>query len=273
MVLVTDYSTLKHYVRLFTEKKADLVILQSLGGLGKTHTVDKVIKENGNIVVFDTHLTPLANYKELIKHRDKGIVFRDLDTLLSNNISVSLLKQLTDTKPVKTISYRSTAVITQSLPDSLTTTSNALIETNHFQMRNANVKALATRGFHVMFVPTMSEIMSRMKQIKNLPFKSLEQSHRDEVFNFISDNKDRVKDINLRHLILGFSLRLHSIEEPKFDWQKELLKNIGVTLDKLVLKRILDNKKPIKQKIEEFKRKAGKGKDTFYRLKREVKAV
>ena len=270
MVLVTDYSTLKHYVRLFAEKKADLVILQSLGGLGKTHTVDDVISENGDIVVFDTHLTPLANYKELIKHRDKGIVFRDLDTLLKNNISVSLLKQLTDTKPIKTISYRSTSKLTQSIPDSITTISNALIETNNFQMKNANVKALATRGFHVMFSPSVNEIVDKMKLIKDLPFKSLEQIHRNEVFSFVSENKDKVQDLNLRHLLLGFSLRLHSLEEPKFDWQKELLKNTGVTLDKLVLKRILENKKPVKEKLEEFKRKAGKGKDTFYRLRKEV---
>jgi len=256
---------------MFVDKKVSLVVLESRGGLSKSYSVDEVIKGK-DVKVLSSHLTPLSNYMNLYKFKDKSIVLRDLDALLTNNINVSLLKQCAETKgkTPKTISYHSSTPRMDDVPASFTTTSNILIETNSFQAKTPALKALESRGFHILFEPSKTAIIEKMREITEKPHGETTLEQRKQVLNFIEARKGLVPHLNLRHLVNGFGLYSYGIVKPDFDWKTELSKFLELDQRLSIIQNLSETNLKVEEQIKIFSQKTSLSRSQFFNLKKKI---
>lgn len=271
MLTVETYEQLGHYVRMFLTRRANLLILEGEGGLGKSAMVDEICKGQGTAIL-DSHLTPLSNYIELYKAKDAPIVYRDIDTLLANKINISLLKQVAETRPTKHVSYHSSAKVMQGLPATFETSSNVLIEANALQIANPNIQALITRGFHVLFLPSHEEVDNRMRKICQFVQADLTSDEKRETCEWLIDLRKRGQSaINLRHLVHAFGLFSYSKLAPSFDWKAELAKMIEVDYREAMVASLMTSGKNVAEQAQEFMTQTGSSRATFFRLKSRLK--
>lgn len=228
MITVETYDKLEQYVDMFIQGRTNLLLLEGEGGTGKSETVNKLIRTSEELIpVLDSHLTPLANYELLYENKDRKMVFRDIDQLLKNPITVSLLKQVAETRLPKKVSYHSAGNGFPSIPHSFETSSTVLIETNNHLMGNPNVQALATRGQHINFAPTQEELLKKMEEIATKNGGLLTNNQKKEVYLHIKTMIGQSSiQLNLRHLVNGFGLYSYSLINSSFSWEEELKKGI-----------------------------------------------
>ena len=61
MIVVTTYKELEFYIKMFRDGNADLLILESKGGFGKSSLVDEIMKTTRHLKV-SAHTTPFQFY-------------------------------------------------------------------------------------------------------------------------------------------------------------------------------------------------------------------
>jgi len=267
-IIVSTYEKLEKYLGLYVDKKADLMILQSKEGLGKSSLVDLFIKDKPTIL-FTVQATPLRNYIELFKNKDKEpyIVYRDIDYLLKSDIQVSLFKQLCETKPIKEIRYYSTSKIMEGIPSSFKLKSSVLVETNYWSTSNPNVRAVADRGFWLYFKPSVEEVLNKMQEIVRNCKDYLNLKQRSEVFEFIKEHA-KGTSLSLRDLIRGFQLYSYSLVNKSFDWKSELGALIEVPETHRIVLDLLKSKKKASVQAKEFSKRTGCSERKYWRLKK-----
>lgn len=261
IIAVDNYKEVKDFLKMFSEKKTELVILESPQGLGKTFMIEEAM--NGiDYLLLTSHVTPLENFISLYNNKHKSIVYEDIDNLLRSPISVSIFKQVTETKPIKTIQYHSSSP-RLTVPKSFETTSNVLISCNKFSAKNENLLALVSRGFWIRFLPTQKEVLKKMRQILPSIHIELNEGHRKEVLSLISESAKFSQELNLRHLVRGLQLKKFSLEQEGFDWKTNLEKLLKADVRLREVAKLVASKKPATQQVKEF----GQSRATFYRLR------
>lgn len=264
-ICITEYSSLRHYVKMFVEKKANLIILESSHGLGKSSLVNEECIDK-DIHILNSHLTPLSNYINLYVAKDKPICFRDLDTLINNKANVSLLKQCCETSSLKQVSWNSTTARLKEIPLQFETTSNVLIETNSFIANNPSLQALEGRGLHILFQPSKLALIEKMKEIVAKPCMDLTLEQRQTVLDFITDNKDLIPDLNLRQLINGMGLFAYSLVQPSFDWKQALTELLELDKRLSIIKQLSETDLSVKEQII----RSGFSRSQYFRLKAKI---
>ena len=71
------------------------LIVTGEGGLGKTHSVMSVVKDNVNesqFVVFKGYSTARGLYNSLYDNNGKVIIFDDCDSILEDRVALNILK-------------------------------------------------------------------------------------------------------------------------------------------------------------------------------------
>ena len=265
IIAVNNYREVKNFLKMFSEKRTELVILESPQGLGKTFMIEEAM--NGiDYLLLTSHITPLENYKSLYAHRHKSVVYEDIDNLLKSPISVSLFKQVTETKPIKTVQYHSSSSRLDGVPSSFETTSNVLISCNKFSAKNENLLALVSRGFWIRFTPTQREVLKKMQEILPSIQIELELPQKKEVLNLIGESARFSQELNLRHLVRGLQLKKFALEQEGFDWQDNLEKLLKVDVKLREVARIIGSKKPVKEQVKEF----SQSRASFYRMRKRL---
>lgn len=163
MIIVNTYRELEQYYTGFSKGMIGLLVIESRGGLGKTSLANKIMKDREHGWI-SAHCTPLSLYKTSYHKKNQPLVFDDVDELLSSKVSVSLLKQLCESKDVKELSYYSTAHQSEDVPQRFSTSSKVLILTNHIKKLGANIQALLDRAHMISFNPNNKEIIKYIKE-------------------------------------------------------------------------------------------------------------
>ena len=138
---------------MFRKQNADLMIIMSKGGYGKTTILNNVMKGT-DYVYINTHSTVLKTYLTLWERRDAPVVFDDVDSIFRNQTFVSLLKALTNTSEIKEVCYNTTSKLIGNAPERFTTTSNVCILLNEFDVHNKMLAPLLDRAFYIEFIPS-----------------------------------------------------------------------------------------------------------------------
>lgn len=258
---------LQTFLRMFKARDLQLLVIEGSAGTGKTMAIKEVLK--GSKCLFQTsHSTPLALYNELHLHRNEMVILEDLDSLLSSDRAVSMLKALCETTKVKTLNYLTTSQLLKA-PTSFETASSVLISCNKLQSKDKNVEALLSRGLYITFEPSRKELLAKMEQILPLiDTVNLESSQRQKVLGFIKKNAPYASSLNLRHLCRGLSLFAFSLREEGFDWQKSLGELMGLDIKLKEVLGLMASKKPVKQQVKEF----SGSRASYYRARRKVSA-
>ena len=259
-MIVTTYKLLGDYIKAFADNNISLLVIRSYGGLAKTYTLKNIIRDTA-CQFFNGHATPLSIYMTLLNSPDDLVVFDDVDSLINNKVTVSLLKQFCELSDNKTIRYNTTHKVNKAVVEPMFNSNNKVcLLCNDFKRIGHNIKALLSRGIYIDFKPSYPEILAKLKAFTNLD---------PEIYDYIELHNASIKQLNLRtyikcvelkkaglcwkdYLINEFSLNPDldfavsiadlPIEERNVKWIVETSKSVR-TLQRLLKKRHNDNLK------------------------------
>ena len=201
-MILKSYKQLEEYINAFASNNISLLVIRSHGGLSKTHTVKHTISD-ADCQFFNGHATPLSIYMKLHEHPDDLVVFDDVDSLINNKVTVSLLKQFCELSDNKIIRYSTTHKFNGAVvePDFKSNNKVCLL-CNDFKRIGRNIKALITRGIYIDFRPSHKEILNKMKCFKDLD---------TEIYDYLTFYSDSIKHLNLRLYFKCLELKRASI--------------------------------------------------------------
>jgi len=212
MINITKYEELKKFIQKFKEEHFDLIIIFSKGGLGKTFNANKILGDD--VCKIGSHITPLGLFQYGYEYKDKLIWFDDVESLFNSDKLVGLMKQFSQTQPVKHIKFLTSRVIKNdeaTIPKEYETKSKILMTCNSIsRLKNPSVNALLDRGIIVFFSPSKKEMINYIKN----EFKNFDK----EVLNEIS----KKVSFSLRDYIKAYQLKEADFEDwREFIWKKK----------------------------------------------------
>ncbi len=155
---VRTYAELREDFEAFDRGRYNFMIVLGSQGLGKSEMAKQTI--SGDPLLIDTKVSAFQLYCELYENADETVVIDDVPDLHKNVDIVALLKSLTDTRPVKTVSWHTAAVGQRrgDPPHSFETRSRLVLIANEWSTLSESVKALESRGVTFVFEPSPWEV-------------------------------------------------------------------------------------------------------------------
>jgi hypothetical protein len=230
---------------------SNALFLTGKAGTGKTHTVEKTLKDlglsdNHGYFKVTTTSSPSSMYRALYDYKDALILFDDADTALDDIEGRNIIKAATDTKKVRKLMWGKSVGWTFD-PDR--PPKDVEDETEWFEKKleegfypkyfyftgkiifisNLPVKkldpdgALKSRSFVVDVDPTRDELVQFMKKIA--PSIELEENltlgdkERHEVVDVIAKD-EKSEDFSLRKLVRGMNMRAAGLS----NWQELIIR-------------------------------------------------
>lgn len=214
-------------------------VITGEGGLGKTFTVLKVLKEEGFQDLNDAEIgstgkncfiqikgfsTAKNLFRTLYENNDAVIVFDDVDSILKCPVSINLLKAALDSYERRIITWGAESRGDDDLPRSFEFTGRVIFISNLDQSKID--QAIRSRSMLIDLSMTLDQKIERMMTLIEdedfMPEYSSEEKL--DALQFISDNKESAREISLRSLITVSKLRAHGNENWK-DLAKYVLCN------------------------------------------------
>lgn len=259
-MIIDNYKELKEYFEMFKKQNADLLIVMSKAGYGKTSLLKEVMGKDDYVYV-NTHSTPLKTYLNLFQKRDCPVCFDDIDAMLSSAVMTSLLKSLADTSSIKELHYNTTSALLGNAPESFKTTSNVCILVNEFNVNSPALKPIIDRGFFIEFCPSQEEIMRKIRQIAKS--QSITESEKC-VLAFMEENFQKIENLSLRTYVKALQLFRDNPE----NWKERFMKMINFDEKIIEYLKLRENYKNVEDMVKNFKWSRA----TFFRVRAEVES-
>ena len=200
-------------------------------GVGKSFGVDEVLSKDGlfdkignrkpKYEIVKGAMSAIGLYSKLYEYSEKGnvIVFDDCDSVLLDDLSLNILKAALDSSKKRTISWNTDSRMLRSegVPDRFEFKAGAIFITN-IKFENVRSKklqdhlaALESRCHYIdLQMDTDREKCLRIKQIVQdgmLDSYEFEDCVRDEVVDYIMDNRSKMRELSLRTVLKVADLR------------------------------------------------------------------
>ena len=218
----------------FVEKLVNMVaagiqasaVLTGEGGLGKTYTVTKTLKENGykdisDLADFETgelvrkskcftmvkgYSTAKGLYRTLYENNNSVIVFDDCDAVLKDPVALNILKGALDSYGKRIISWNAD-MKDEDLPRSFNFEGRIIFISNRDPI--SIDQAIRSRSMMIDLTMTLDQKIDRMEFIANLDEFMPEYSaeHKKDALGLIRSIKDECTEISLRTLIAVTKVR------------------------------------------------------------------
>lgn len=229
--LRSRFTILKDMTKAVKEGTVRAMIVTGPPGVGKSFGVDEVLSANN---LFDTignrppkyeivkgAMSAIGLYAKLYEFADKGnvVVFDDCDSVLLDDLSLNILKAALDSSAKRRISWNTDSRLLRSegIPDSFEFNAGAIFITN-IKFENVRSKklqdhlaALESRCHYIdLQMDTEREKVLRIKQIVQdgmLEHYNFQNGEQDEVIDFISDQKSKLRELSLRTVLKISDLR------------------------------------------------------------------
>ncbi len=194
-------------------------------GVGKSFGVEKVLDKAAMFDKIGGHrpryevvkgaMSAIGLYAKLYKYADTGnvLVFDDCDSVLLDELSLNILKAALDSSKKRTICWNTDSRLLRSegIPDRFEFKGSAIFITNiKFEhVRSAKLKdhlgALESRCHYLdLTLDTTRDKMLRIKQIMKdgmLDAYDFDDAQKEEIFEFVDTNKDKLRELSLRTVI------------------------------------------------------------------------
>lgn len=242
-MIIKTFEEEEYFIDLYKERKAEVVILSSKGGLSKTRTTKeklKNVKKDTFVLYVNAHSTPLSVFKALVDNKDKFIylIIDDCDEVLKNGIFVSLMKKFSDCEEWKEIQYNTTSPLLEGREQKCKVRGNLLVLCNKFSENNPNIKALIDRGYYINFIPDNKTIFEKIIKIDNEKNK--------EVTDFLKENYEGAINFSIRTYVKCIQLK-------DFDdktWKEVILRDMQVDEKQIKINKILNSKIKKSEKVK-----------------------
>lgn len=218
------FGFIKDMVMMLARGDQASVVITGPGGLGKSHTVMKSLKEAGlkdmslvddpvgavigkkNFRVIKGYSSAKGLYRTLYENREGVLVFDDCDSVLKDTISLNLLKGALDSYSRRVISWRAD-IKDEDLPQAFEFKGRVVFISN---MTSSSMdQAIITRSMAVDVSMTEKQKVERMRAIVSeaefMPEYTMQ--HKTDALNLIDELCDKVKELSLRTLIQVTKIR------------------------------------------------------------------
>ena len=183
--------------------------------LNKDSAFDDIAGQRRKFEVVKGAMSAIGLYAKLYKYSDPKnvVVFDDCDSVLLDDLSLNILKAALDTSKKRYISWNTDSRLLRSegIPDRFEFKGSAIFITNiKFEnVRSKKLKdhleALESRCHYVdLTIDGEREKMLRIKQIVRdgmLDDYDMPQERKDDLLEFISENKARLRELSLRTVL------------------------------------------------------------------------
>jgi len=183
--------------------------------LNKDSAFDDISGQSRKFEVVKGAMSAIGLYAKLYKYSDPKnvVVFDDCDSVLLDDLSLNILKAALDTSKKRYISWNTDSRLLRSegIPDRFEFKGSAIFITNiKFEnVRSKKLKdhleALESRCHYVdLTIDGEREKMLRIKQIVRdgmLDDYDMPQERKDDVIEFITENKARLRELSLRTVL------------------------------------------------------------------------
>lgn len=270
---------LVHHVRLIARKVSHaLFVFGSQGGLGKTRTILRTLDEEGiEPILINSHITPLALFSTLFRHReDEVIFFDDVDSMFSSMAHLGLLRSALWGSP-RIVTYGSSQ-LPDNLPNSFEFTSQCVFAANVIPQKNDAFKAVLSRCDIFQLEATNDEVIEMMRNIAAKGYNGITPDEAATVIDFFADHADD-RQLSLR--LLGPSLKkLTYARQEGVDWRPLVESQLQTLGKKNDASKRVDNKSKdlkvmtqvyarhrdsLKDQMADWCRITGKSRASFYR--------
>jgi hypothetical protein len=225
------FEVLKDMTKAVKEGNVRAMIVTGPPGVGKSFGVDEVLSKDDlfnalgqrkpKYEIVKGAMSAIGLYTKLYEYSEKGnvIVFDDCDSVLLDDLSLNILKAALDSSKKRTISWNTDSRIlrNEGVPDKFEFKAGAIFITN-IKFENVRSKklqdhlaALESRCHYIdLQMDTDREKCLRIKQIVEdgmLDSYEFEDVQRDEVVDFVMDNRNKMRELSLRTVLKIADLR------------------------------------------------------------------
>jgi hypothetical protein len=225
------FDVLKEMTKAVKEGNVRAMIVTGPPGVGKSFGVDEVLSKDDlfnalgqrkpRYEIVKGAMSAIGLYTKLYEYSEKGnvIVFDDCDSVLLDDLSLNILKAALDSSKKRTISWNTDSRIlrNEGVPDKFEFKAGAIFITN-IKFENVRSKklqdhlaALESRCHYIdLQMDTEREKCLRIKQIVTdgmLDSYEFEDCQRDEVVDFVMENRNKMRELSLRTVLKIADLR------------------------------------------------------------------
>jgi hypothetical protein len=211
--------------------KAPSAIITGEGGIGKTFTVTKTLRDLGLVCSTDPeaentaptkiftmvkgYSTPMALYRTLYENSDRIIVFDDCDSIMKDPVAINLLKAALDSYSKRIVSWNSEQR-GNDLPSSFQFHGGVVFISNH--TLGTLDQAIRTRALCVDLSMTADQKLERMEQIVASGdfLAEAPDEHKADALAAIKENLALVRNLSLRTLVQVTKVR----STDRRDWKR-----------------------------------------------------
>jgi hypothetical protein len=225
------FEVLKEMTKAVKSGNVRAMIVTGPPGVGKSFGVDEVLSKDDlfnalgqrkpRYEIVKGAMSAIGLYTKLYEYSDKGnvIVFDDCDSVLLDDLSLNILKAALDSSKKRVISWNTDSRIlrNEGVPDKFEFKAGAIFITN-IKFENVRSKklqdhlaALESRCHYIdLQMDTDREKVLRIKQIVQdgmLDAYEFEDCQRDEVVDYIVENRSKMRELSLRTVLKIADLR------------------------------------------------------------------
>ncbi len=182
------------------------LIITGEAGIGKTYTIMKMLKECGLESDYYTFVKGYTTNKGLFQilqiNCDGLIIFDDCDSIFKDKVGSNILKTATDSYSIRQITWGKNKLEHEN-PDENTFEFNGQIIFISNLSVNEFPQSLQSRSTVINLEMTITEKLLRIDTILGDidAGESVEYQHKSKALDFMIQNQESIKDINIRTLL------------------------------------------------------------------------